>query len=209
MAERGFPDLSVLLRVADFLGIPYDPVLPVLNTVYGDPGSLEGEAARLRKVQSNIMDASDLLRRNLNTLKLHWSGDACAAFETYVTSMTEKLDHLSNIIGRVVTQLGQLASNIDSMWRSIAEPALTSTALVLGAVATARVSGGFSVLTVAVIVVASLNALAGIANRARSALEPPRQEIAAAHADLQLLTAGGPSLLFGGQVPGGSEWLPR
>lgn len=209
MAERGFDDLSMLFRVADFVGIPYDPVLPVLNTLYGDPDSLEGEAARLRKIQSNIRDTGELLGRNLIRLKLHWSGDACAAFETYVTSVTERLDYLNTVIERTAAQLAEIASNLRMMWALIAAEVAGAIGLIIAAVAAAKTSGGFSLLAVVGLVAGCLSVLAVIAHEQLSAFDAPRREIATAHAELQSWAAGGASSLFDGSSIDSSEWLPR
>lgn len=209
MTARGFPDLSPIFQAADWLGIPYDPILPVLNMLYGDPDSLEVEADRLRKIQSNIGDGGELLSRNLAILKLHWSGDACAAFEGYITSVTKRLEHLTGLIDKAAWQLGETASNIRMMWASIAAEVAGVIVTILGAIVAAQASGGLSLLIAASLVFVSLGLLANTVHDRRAAFDTARREIAAARTDLDSWAAGGASSLFAGPSTDSLEWVPQ
>jgi uncharacterized protein YukE len=209
VAERGFPDLSLLFRAADWLGIPYDPVLVRLNEIYGDPGSLEAEAARLRKIQSNIGDVGELLEGNLNRLENHWRGDACAAFETYVTRVTERLSHLNGLIDTAATQLLDTAANIGQMWDSIRGAVGGAIVGIASFVVFAPETAGGSLVAAAGVVGSAIVALAVITEAQRSAFDEARQQIAAARADLAQWSAGGASRLFGGSSIDSSQWVPQ
>jgi uncharacterized protein YukE len=209
MAERGFPDLSLLFRAADWLGIPYDSVLVQLNETYGDPGALEAEAARLRKIQSNIGDVGELLEGNLNQLENHWRGDACAAFETYISRVTERLGHLSDLIDTAATQLLDTAANIGQMWDSIKGAAGGALVGIASFVVFAPETAGGSLIAAAGVIGSVIVALAVIMEAQRSAFDQARQQIATARADLAQWSAGGASRLFGGSSIDSSQWVPQ